>query len=159
MIGIESNPELMHHWTHRVMHRSDLENLQMRLFHSGVAPRYVARAISELRDHLEDVEREAAGRGITGEAATALTNERLGAIESIAQQYLSKPELRHWIYRYPQLARVVLPITYVVALLAMPIYAGVDNASSIGKWCACLMVSAVVTVSMLLLMQLSITLG
>ena len=141
------------------MRRLDLEMLQKRLLRSGVAPRYVVRVISELRDHLEDVECEAADRGISREAATTMANERLGAIEPIAQQYLSKPELRHWIYRYPQLARAVLPITYVLALLAVPIYVGVDNASSIGKWCACLMVSAVVTVSMLLLMQLSITLG
>jgi hypothetical protein len=141
------------------MHRSDLDTLQKRLFRSGVAPRYIARAISELRDHLEDVENEAAERGMKHEAAAAMANERLGAIGSIAQQYLSKPELRHWIYRYPRLASAVLPVTYVLALLAKPIHAGVDNASSIGKWCACLMFSAVVTISMLLLMQLSIALG
>ncbi len=156
MIGTEFNQELMHHWTHGVMPNPDFDKLHDRLLRSGVAPRHVARAISELRDHVEDIYREAIENGVSREAAMVQASERIGVIESIAQQYRSKPELKCWVYRHPRMARVVLPIACVMILPAIPFYAGVENAPLLARWCACLLLSALVTATMLLVMHLSI---
>ena len=140
----------------QAMPNPDFDSLRVRLLRSGVAPRHVVRAISELRDHIEDIESEAVELGLPQEAARVQASERIGAIDSIAKQYLIRPELKCWIYRYPRTARVVLPIAYVMLLPAIPIFAGVENASVIGKWCVCLILSAFVTATMLLVMHLSI---
>ena len=134
----------------------DFDRLRDRLLRSGVAPQHVTRAVSELRDHLEDLESEAAEFGLSQNAARVQAGERIGAIESIAKQYQNKPELKCWIYRYPQTARIVLPLAYVMLLPAILIFAGIDNAQLIARWCACLVISAFVTAAILLVMQLSI---
>lgn len=134
----------------------DFDSLRVRLLRSGVAPRHVVRAISELRDHIEDIESEAVELGLPHEAAKVQASERIGTIDSIARQYLTRPELKCWIYRYPRTARLVLPIAYFMLLPAIPIIAGVENAPIIGKWCVCLLLGALVTATMLFVMQLSI---
>lgn len=140
------------------MPRADLDILRDRLLRSGIAPRYVARAVSELRDHLDDVASEATEFGVARETAVAQAAERIGAIESIAQQYLRRPEMKCWPYRYPRLACVLLPMAYILMLPAMPISAGIKYAPFIGKWCASLLLGGLVTIALLLLMQLSIVL-
>ena len=142
----------------RAMPRADLDILRDRLLHSGIAPRYVARAVSELGDHFEDVESEAAEHGAARETAIAQAAERIGAMEYIAQQYVSRPEMKSWPYRHPRLARVLLPMAYVLLLPAMPIYTGIKYAPFIGKWCASFVLGGLVTVALLLLMQMSIVL-
>ena len=156
MIGIEFNQALICRWMRLAMPSPDFDKLRVRLLRSGVAPRYVVRAISELRDHIEDIESEAVELGLPQEAARAHASERIGAIESIAKQYLNKPELKRWVYRHPRTARVVLPIAYVMILPVIPIIAGIENAQFIARWCACMLLSAIVTATMLLVMHLSI---
>ena len=141
------------------MSSAALHELRGRLLRSGIAPRYVERTIAELQDHLDDVEREAEENGLTRAAAEALAIERIGDFESITRQYRQLPELRCWFYRYPRLARAVLPVAYVGALLTAPITSGIDNASLIGKWCACMFLSAIATASMMLLLHVSIMPG
>ncbi len=138
------------------MPNPDFDELRDRLLRSGVAPRHVIRAISELRDHFEDIESEATEHGVPRKAAMVQASKRIGAIESIAQQYLSKPELKCWVYRHPRMARVILPIAYVMILPAIPIHAGIENAPFIARWCAILLLSAIVTATMLLVMHMSI---
>lgn len=134
----------------------DFDMLCDRLLRSGVAARHVSRAISELRDHFEDIACEVAENGATPKSASQQASERIGDVELIAQQYLSRPELKSWIYRHPQMARIVLPLAYVMALPSIPIHAGLEMASFIGKWCACFLLSAFVTAALLLLMHVSI---
>jgi len=136
----------------------DFDKLRKQLLHSGVAPRHVVRAISELQDHFDDIEYEATENGLQNEAAQLHASARIGTIESIKNQYLARPELKCWVYRYPRMARVILPIAYVMILPALPIIAGIENATFLARWCACLLLSALVTATMLLVMQLSITL-
>ncbi len=138
------------------MPNPDFDELRDRLLGSGVAPRHVVRAISELRDHFEDIESEVTEHGVPRKAAMVQASQRIGAIESIAQQYLSRPELQCWGYRHPRMARVILPIAYVMILPAIPIHAGVENAPFIARWCASLLASALVTATMLLVMHMSI---
>lgn len=134
----------------------DFDKLRVRLLRSGVAPQHVARAISELCDHLEDIENEFVEIGLPSETARLQASARIGTIDSIASQYLNRSELKCWAYRYPRTARVVLPIAFVMLLPAIPIVAGIENAPLIARWCACLVLSAFVTATMLLAMQLSI---
>lgn len=140
------------------MAREDLDTLRGRLLHAGIAPRFVARAVEELRDHFEDIEIEAAENGLSRAAAVSRAAERLGTIEVIAQQYLGRPEMRSWFYRYPRLARLALPVAYALLLPALPISAGIRHAPSMGKWFASSLLGGLVTMAMLLVMQLSIML-
>lgn len=141
------------------MPRIDFDNFRERLLSSGVALQYVGRAVSELRDHCEDIESEIAEHGVSPESAEAQAIERIGAIEVIAQQYLSKPDLKCWAYRHPRMARAILPVANVLILPLIPVFAGVENAQFVTRWCACLLLSAFVTATMLLLMQISIAIA
>ena len=138
------------------MPKPDFNALRDHLLESGVAPRHVVRIISELSDHQEDLEFEAMRRGSTPESAATQASQRMGTNRLIAAEILGRPELRSWFYRYPRLTRVLLPVAYVVMLPLAPVHAGVANASVIVRWCACMMLSAVVTAAMLLVMQISI---
>ena len=66
--------------------------------------------------------------------------------------------MQHWIYRYPRVARIVLPMAYVAVLPLAPVQAGMANAGLLARWGAALMLSAGVTAAMLLAMQLAIVL-
>ncbi len=138
------------------MPSANLDILRDRLLQAGIAPRYVTRAVAELGDHLEDVETEASGHGDTEETAAAHAVERIGTIEAIAQQYVNKPEMRCWSYRYPRLALVLLPMACVLMLPAGPINESIKYAPIIGRWCASLLFGGLVTIALLLLMQMSV---
>lgn len=121
---------------------TDFDGLRDQLLESGVAPRHVKRIVSELSDHYEDLEMEAMQYGLSREAASAQASERIGDAKTIAHLVLGMPELKCWLHRHPQFA---------------PIYAGVAYAPIIGRWCACLILSGVITATILLAMQISIT--
>jgi hypothetical protein len=134
----------------------DFDMLRTQLLQSGVKPGHVARLIAELTDHYEDIESEAVRAGCSLESARTQARTRMGDTDQIARQVLSEPDLKCWFYRRPQLARLVLPLIYVLLLPAAPIYAGAAHASVIGRWLACLALSGLVTGTMFLLMQLAI---
>ena len=130
--------------------------LRNRLLEEGVAPRHVVRIISELADHHEDLELEGERQGLDADTANAQASKRLGTQSHIAAHVLCRVELKSWCFRYPRLARLAMPIAYVAMLPLVPVFAGITNASAIVRWCACLMLSALVTAAMLLVMQISI---
>lgn len=141
------------------MPRADFNLLRDYLLESGIAPRHVLRIVSELSDHHEDLELEALDHGYDPEAAKSNARQRIGAPKTIARHVLERPELRSRIYRYPRLARVVLPVAYVAMLPLTPVHAGVANAPRIARWCACLFLSSLITAAMFLMMQISIALS
>lgn len=138
------------------MPSDELQSLRKRLLRSGIAPRFVDRAVSELHDHFEDIENEACARGDSDNEAAVQAIERIGAIESIVNSYSGKPELKCWMYRYPRMARVILPVAYVVASPVALVNSGARYAPFVARWCACLLLGALVTATMLLLMQMTI---
>lgn len=138
------------------MPSGELQSLRKHLLCSGIAPRFVDRAISELHDHFEDIENEVAARGDSHDDATTQAIERIGAIKSIVNLYSGKPELKCWMYRFPRMARVILPVAYVVASPVALVNSGARYAPFIARWCACLLLGALVTATMLLLMQMAI---
>ncbi len=141
------------------MPEPNFDMLRDHLLKSGVASRHVVRMISELSDHCEDLATEAMRQGLSREAAKADAMHRIGDTRTIAQHVLDRPELRCWNHRFPHLARIVLSLAYFIRLPAVPSGAGVAYVSVVGRWCACSMVSAVITGTMLLAMQLAIALS
>jgi len=141
------------------MPERDFDMLRNQLLDSGVAPRHVIRIISELSDHHDDIEREGLENGMSQQSASAMASDRIGTQNTLAAQVICKPELRSWVYRYPRLARLVLPVAYVAMLPLAPVFAGVANAPIIARWCACLFLSGLITAAMMLVMQISIALS
>lgn len=140
------------------MPRPDFGNLRSRLLRSGVAPRHVKRTELELGEHFEDLVDAGIVSGLDRIAAERRAVRALGDVEYIAAEICARPELRSWVVSYPRLALVFYPIACLVVLPAVPIIAGIANASHVGRWIACAVMSGLVTAVMLLVLQLSITL-
>ena len=140
------------------MRSTQFAKLENRLFESGVSPRHVRRIVMELEDHLEDLRSEAIAGGLDNDEAIAMSLARLGNQEEIAERMLSNVDLKAWIYRYPRLARLYLPVAYFLVLPAAPVFVGIANPGKVVRWGAALMMSAGVTAAMLLCMQLAIVL-
>lgn len=140
------------------MPRPDLRQLRSRLLQSGVAPRHVKRTELELGEHFEDLVDSGMESGLDRRDAERRAMHALGDIELIAAEICARPELRSWAVNYPRLALVFYPMACVAVLPAVPIIAGVANASNVGRWIACALMSGLVTAAMLLVLQLSITL-
>jgi hypothetical protein len=141
------------------MLKFDLPRFEKRLVRAGVAPRHVCRASAEIRDHIADLLDEAELDGLTGEQAERFTEDRLGDIETVTAAMAARTELKTWSYRYPQLARVCLPLAYVMLLPTAPIFAGVSHAPQIARWGIAMMMGAAVTAIMFLALQISIMIG
>jgi len=141
------------------MPRPHFDRLRDHLLQSGVASRHVIRFVSELSDHHEDLEDEAMQYGLCPESASTQASDRIGSDRVLAAGMLNRPELKCWFHRYPRLASLLLPVAYVAILPLAPVFAGITNATAIVRWCACLMLSAVITAAMLLVMHFSIALS
>ena len=141
------------------MHDIDLSQLRSRLLRWGVAPRHVRRTVNELEDHFEDLVEQELDNGLDRLAARESALTALGSVEDIADAVRAQPELRSWAFRYPRIAAVVYPLTYLAVLPAAPVFAGYAHATLIARWIACLFLSAIITAGMFLFLQLAITLG
>ena len=134
------------------------DTLRNKLLESGIAPRHIRRIVAELNDHLEDLKSEAMAEGRTESEAQLIGLRRIGNQKLIAEQMLDTPEIRTWIYRYPKIARVYLPVAYALLLPAAPVLVGIANPRRVIRWGTALMLSAGVTAAMFLSMQLAIAL-
>lgn len=141
------------------MHSIDLTELRSRLLRSGLAPRQVRRTILELEDHYDDLVEEGLDQGLDRLAARDKARAALGDSTAIVDEVRSRPELQSWAFRYPRLAAVVYPLTYLALLPAAPVFIGYAHAALIARWIACLLVSGLVTAGMFLFLQLAITLS
>jgi hypothetical protein len=138
--------------------RPDFRKLRYRLLRSGVAPRHVKRTELELGEHFDDLVDNGMAAGMNRRDAEREAMLTLGDFDLIAAEIGSRPELRSWAVNYPRLALVFYPMACVAVLPAVPIIAGVANASRVGRWIACALMSGLVTAAILLGLQLSITL-
>jgi hypothetical protein len=132
--------------------------LKDQLLRSGVAPRHVRRIVAELDDHVSDLMSEALASGDSPARARTFALQRIGDPSLIAERVIEHGEFRTWIYRYPRIARVYLPVAYALLLPAAPLFAGVANPGMVARWGAALMLSAGITALMFLSMQLAIVL-
>lgn len=140
------------------MHRPDFDALRAGLMRAGVAPRNVRRAVLELGEHYEDLVDEAVASGMDRIDAEQQARHELGDLDRIADEIAARPELRGWAWQHPRLALVAYPIACIAALPAVPLIAGVAYGPALARWIGCALLSGLVTASMLLVMQLVITL-
>ena len=140
------------------MPRPDLARLRSSLLRSGIALRHVQRAQLELDEHFVDLVDDAISSGMDRREAERRAVEELGDVDVIASAICARPELRSWAASFPRLALVFYPLACVAVLPAVPVIAGVANASHVVRWIACAIVSGFVTATILLVLQLSITL-
>jgi len=71
----------------------------------------------------------------------------------------ARRELKTWAFRFPRAAIVIYPLACLAALPAVPVVAGIANASVIARWSASLLAAGLFTAALLLLLQLSILFG
>jgi hypothetical protein len=143
-------------WRIRPVPRPDLGALEQDLLRFGMAPRRVRRTLGELDAHFDDLVDDALTTGLDRELAERQALERLGAMQDIATAARTRPELRDWAHRFPYVALVVYPLGCLAALPAAPVIA---YAGDLARWTACILLGGFVTAAMLLLLQLTITLG
>ena len=141
------------------MPRPDFRRLQRELHAMGMASGTVRRTIAELGDHYDDLVDNAMSDGMDKAAAEMAAAKQLGPLQNIVTEARDRPELRGWAFRFPRLALVVYPITCLALLPAMPVFAGIANATQLARWTACVVVSGFVTAAIMLVLQLSIVLG
>jgi hypothetical protein len=142
-----------------VSHDSYFQRLESRLLHAGVAPGHVRRAVTELREHLDDLVDAELATGCDVKNAQECALREMGSLESVVSAMRARPELLSWSHRYPRVAMMVYPLTCLALLPVAPVFAGVAHASQIARWGVCMMLGALVTGSMFLLLQLSILLS
>ena len=140
------------------MRRPDFDALRAGLLRSGVAPRNVRRVVLELGEHYDDLVDEAVAAGMDRTDAEHQARRELGDLDRIAAEIAARPELRGWAWHHPWLALIVYPVACLAVLPAVPLIAGVAHAPALARWVGCAIVSGLVTATMLLVMQLVITL-
>ena len=116
--------------------RLQLEGLRVELLRSGVSPAYVERTVLELREHYEDLERDALAAGLSGHEAERLARTQIGSEESIAAAVLARSELKVWSYRWPVAARCLRSAATVIALPGLPVVYCIDRRAEIARWSA-----------------------
>ncbi len=138
------------------MREPDFNALAQRLLESGITARHAHRTVNELRDHYDDLVDEAVDSGANSKEARSRAMQQLGSMDDFVTAMQSRRELKTWAFRYPHAALVVYPLACLVALPALPVFAGVAHRSTLAKWGASLLAAGVVTAVILLVLQLSI---
>ena len=141
------------------MHEPDFSELTKRLLETGIAPRHAHRAVSEMRDHYDDLVDAAVDAGVSGHEAHALAARDLGRMDDLVSQKGARRELKTWAYRYPRAAVLVYPLACLAVLPALPVNAGIAHASVLARWGASLLAAGLLTAALLLILQLSILFG
>lgn len=137
----------------------DFKQFESDLLRVGIAPRHVRRTATELREHFDDLVAAEMRSGSCLDDARHAAAEQFGDLQDIAAAMRACPELRSWSYRFPRVAVVVYPLTYLALLPVVPLFAGVAHAPQLARWGACLLLGGAVTVSIMMLLQVSIAYG
>lgn len=140
------------------MHKPDFRQFKTALLDAGIAPKHARRAVTEIREHYDDIVEAHVINGLDREVAKRLATQDIGDLGEIAEVMSSYPELRCWALRFPRVAVVVYPLTCLALLPAVPVFAGVAHAPQVARWSMSLLLGALVTATMFLVMQLSILL-
>ncbi len=140
------------------MPRPDFEQFARDLRRAGIADKHVRRAELELSEHFDDLVEDAILHGHDRREAESYAAESLGDLSFVEEAIRAQPEMKAWPFRWPRLALVFYPLACVAALPAAPVIVGVQNAPIVARWATCLLLGGLVTATMLLVLQLSITL-
>lgn len=135
----------------------DFDALRRSLLAAGIDANFADRTVAELGDHFEDLVDAGSAEGLTRQEAERWAATMLGEFDVLAQAVRRHPELRSWAWHWPRLASVVYPLAYLAALPLVPVAAGMERAPEIGRWLGGIVSAALVTATMLLVLQLSIS--
>jgi len=124
-----------------------------------IAPEYIERTLDELRMHFEDVRDELTRAGRSSSSAERDALARLGQGHLVARAASAHPGLKTWWKRYPHVAAVAYPLACLAVLPAVPVLAGRQHASLLGRWILSAAASGVVTAVLFLFLGLSLTLS
>lgn len=94
------------------------DTLSEQLLRAGIAPRYVHRYMTELKEHLEDLTTAFVNEGLPEPEAAAEAYARLGNQEELIQSMISRGELRSWSARAPWITVVLAPLSLAVGVAA-----------------------------------------
>ncbi|MEQ8205466.1 MAG: hypothetical protein RIA65_04760 [Woeseia sp.] len=141
------------------MHEPDFQALTAQLQAAGIASRHTERSVAELKDHFADLVAELRNSGMNDAAASAEANRQLGELSMIGEQFARRTELRAWPYRFPVLARWVLPAACLAVLPMTPVIAGWQHASIVMRCAFGVHASAKFTAVLLGILQLSLQLS
>ena len=132
------------------------ERLEHRLLAAGIRPREARNLVAEMQDHYEDVVDELLAEGLEQSDARKQALKRLGSPDTIAERAAEFDELKCWWRRFPRTALVVYPLACAAVLPAVPVLAGVRHRAAIGRWISCVAGSALVTATMLFVLNFAL---
>lgn len=141
------------------MRDPDFNSLAKSLLESGIAPRHAHRTVNELRDHYDDLVDFAVDDGMNSKQARAFATKQLGSMDQFVDAMRSRRELKTWAFRYPHVALIVYPVACLVALPAIPVFAGFAHRSTVARWGASLLAAGLVVAATMLGLQLMILFG
>ena len=98
------------------MAQQPLDRLRMRLLKAGIAPRYVARYLSELRDHFADLVAKECGKGSSDTEAQARARVLLGGEDALYRSAIDRGAPRSWAATLPWLVFGIAPLLALFAL-------------------------------------------
>jgi hypothetical protein len=137
----------------------DFDALRQSLLAAGIAGNCAERTVAELEDHFEDLVDAGCADGLARPDAERRAASALGGFDVLAAAVRRQPELRCWAWQWPGVACVFYPLACLAALPMIPIAAGIDRAPEIGRWLGGIVLAALVTATLLLVLQLSILPG
>lgn len=131
--------------------------LERALTCGGVAAFYVERTLLELREHYDDLERDALGAGMSRDEAERWALASLGNEQTIAAVILAHPELRDWSERWPRAASCLRVAIVVATLPEAPVVFIVERGRDLARWGAAVGAAALFIGSLLALLNSMIT--
>ena len=134
------------------MHSREMRGFRQILLRGGVLPAFADRAVEELRDHYDDLEREALRAGCSAVEASTHASARLGRGRVIAAEILKRQELRSWPYRWSWVAVLLRQLVLSAWLVATPALVVVARGPALARWGVSTGAAACLTVGLLLLM-------
>ncbi len=132
------------------MPKPSFEALTQQLLDAGIAPRFAERLRRELEDHYRDLEREALASERSVLAAELEARRRLGSSELIAREFMSRPELKSWVYRSRWFARFLRGVCFVYIGLRGAVRAVAACRAGLVRFAAASVAAAVITAALLL---------
>jgi hypothetical protein len=129
------------------------KRLALELKAAGAANNTIARMLLELREHCEDAEADALGRGLSPGEARRQAEESLGSCDAIVAAVVARSNLLDWRHRWPHSARCVDSIACCLSLPAAPFVYCANHPAGLVRWGVSSGLGACITASMLLALQ------
>ncbi len=133
------------------MQRLEILELEQRLVRRGTARHVARRTVEELYDHFEDLVDYHRRAGLSDDAAERLAASDLGDSEILTSAYREQQELKGFLARQEWLSAGFAPVLAVGHSIDQKL------AGAASRWLAGLVAASVVTASIMLLLQMSIT--